>query len=148
MLHLGQDIRFAARSFRRRPAFFAVAFTTMAVGIGAATTVYSVVDHVLLRPLPFPDPEELVVLGTTWHQTGGTPNQAVELIASADISSTAAPNFFDWRDRTTSFQGMAGAMGWNSMVLLGDGDPQRLRLGEVSEEFLVRELVNPCLVSA
>jgi len=91
---LGQDLRFAARMLRKSPAFTALAVTALALGIGATAGIYSVVNSVLLRRLPFPDPERLVMVWETQPNTG-QPN----------VVQTG--NFVAWRDRNRSFERMA-----------------------------------------
>ena len=70
---LTQDIRFAARSLRRRPAFAATALLTLALGIGATTAMFSVIDGVLLQPLPYREPDRLVTIFTTFPHWKGQP---------------------------------------------------------------------------
>jgi predicted permease len=91
---LRQDLVFAARQFRRSPAFAAVAVITFGLGIGATTAIFSVVDGVLLRPLPYREPERLVRL-----------RQLDSRKATPDDASPA--NFIDWRDRNRSFERVA-----------------------------------------
>lgn len=88
---VGQDVRYALRGFRRNPAFTAAAVLTLALGIGATTAIFSIVNAVLLRPLPFDDPERLVMIGAIGHGRSGSPQDVVSY-----------PTFIDWRDRSRS----------------------------------------------
>ncbi len=90
---LGSDIRYAIRSLRRSPMFSAVAIVTLALGIGATTALFSVVNGVLLRPLPFPDSERLVRVERVTEEGGP--------------DDVAWPDFRDWREQATGFLGMA-----------------------------------------
>jgi len=92
---LFNDIRFGLRSLKKRPSFTAIAIITLALGIGANTAIFSVVNAVLLRPLPFPHPEQLVTL---WERN---PKQGYEQ------NPPAAGNFVDWRDQNRVFAQMA-----------------------------------------
>lgn len=98
-----QDLRFALRQLRKSPGFTLLATLTLAIGIGAATAVFSLVDAVLLRPLAFPAPTHLVALNTlSQPRGGGSPN------APATIpNDTSYPNFFDWRAQSRSFEHLA-----------------------------------------
>jgi putative ABC transport system permease protein len=89
------DIRYGTRSFLRQPGFLAAAVLTLALGIGANTTIFSLINATLLKPLPFPDSERLVVV---WKKYGKGPNN--ENIISA-------PDFWDFRSQTHSFEGIA-----------------------------------------
>ncbi|HLY41451.1 MAG TPA: ABC transporter permease [Terracidiphilus sp.] len=101
-----QDLRFALRTLARSPGFTATAILTLALGIGANTAVFSVVDGVVLKPLPYPEPDRLVLL---WESRPHTPQ--------LDIS---IPDFLDWESANRSFAGMA-AMDWRSYDLTGPG---------------------------
>ncbi len=70
MQNLWLDLRYAARTFRRAPGFVALAIATLAIGIGATAAIFSAVDAVLLRPLPFPRPDQLVIVGQLNSRTG------------------------------------------------------------------------------
>jgi len=109
-----QDLVHAARALRRRPWLTGVAIATMAIAIAANAVIFSVVSAVLIRPLPFPAPAELVTLDAR-APTGFT-------------VSTSVPNYRDWRDRSRSFQSFAGAAGWD-MTLTGEG-PARVLTGQ------------------
>jgi putative ABC transport system permease protein len=93
--HLIQDVRFGARMLRKEPGFTAVAVLTLALGIGANTAIFSVVNAVLLRPLPFPLAGRLVLIWATNTETGRT----------EDVASY--PDFADWKAQSKSFEGMA-----------------------------------------
>ena len=92
--NLAQDLRFAARQFRRSPGFALVTVGTLALAIGATTALFTVVDGVLLRPLAFPDPDRLVMV--------------FERSPRGRLTNSVAPgNFLDWRERANSFQDFA-----------------------------------------
>ena len=128
-----QDVRFAVRTFTRSPSFTIVAVVTMALGIGASTSIFSVVNGVLLRPLPYPDSERLVVVGVTLEGRQGFPN------------GPNFPNVFaDWERDNTVFEQMAAVSEW-TLDLVGEGDPQRLNAAGVSAAFLPLLRVSPLL---
>ncbi len=108
-----QDIRYALRMFAKSPAFTAIAVVALALGIGANTAIFSVVDAVLLRPLPFKNPNQLVIV---WEN-------ATHLGFPKNTPSPA--NFLDWRQQSTVFEGMA-AFAERSFNLTGMGEPERL----------------------
>ena len=89
------DARYALRSLRRQPGFTALALVTLALGIGATTTAFAVLDTVLLRPLPYANPDRLVLLR--------------EKTKTGALQVASFPNFSDWRDRAHSFSGLASA---------------------------------------
>src|ERR1041385_8136456 len=83
------DLRFALRQFIKNPGFTLIAVLALALGIGANTAIFSMVNAVLLRPLPYPDPDRLIVLR---ERTPGFPS-----------GSVSYPNFLDWREGQRSF---------------------------------------------
>jgi len=109
-----QDLRYAARILWKNPGFTAVVVIALALGIGANTAIFSVVNTVLLRPLPYKDPEQLVMV---WEDASrqGYPRD-----------TPAAANFVDWRDQNSVFSGMAAIAEMN-FNLTGVGDPERLK---------------------
>jgi putative ABC transport system permease protein len=114
------DIRYAFRMLQRQPGFTAVAVATLALGIGATTAVFTVVDGVLLRPLPFADPDRLLVL------LNGR---------NGRISTSYSPaNYRDVVSGSGVFSG-AAAFDVSSMNLTGQGDPQRVRAATVTGRF-------------
>jgi len=120
-----QDVRFALRTFLRNPSFTVVVVVTMALGIGASTTIFSVVNGVLLRPLPYPDADRLVVLGGT--REGGP--------RSFPNGPTFPAVFADWEENNSVFEQMAAVSEW-TLDLVGEGDPRRLNAAGVSADFL------------
>src|SRR5256885_16955727 len=88
-----QDLRYAWRTLGKSPGFTAVVVATLALGIGVNTTIFSVIEGVLLRPLPYQDPERIVVL---WEVTD-----------AGGETHVSEPNFRDWRAQTHSFETMA-----------------------------------------
>src|SRR6478752_6773119 len=116
---LSQDIRFALRVLAKNPAFTIIAVIALALGIGANSAIFSVVDAVLLRPLPFKHPEQLVMLWENAAHQGFPKN-------------TPSPaNFLDWQKQAQSFTGIA-AMAERSFNLTGVGEPERLEGRRVS----------------
>ena len=103
---LVQDLRFAVRSLIRHPAFALTAVVTLALGIGATTAIFSVVNSVLLRPLPFPRPDRVVTIANFWSKTGQR------------ATTVSAPDFRDWEAQATSFQAMAVYWGGPQSVTL------------------------------
>jgi putative ABC transport system permease protein len=110
---LVQDLRYAFRQLRNSPGFAAAAVLTLALGIGANTAVFSVVNAVLLKPLPYADPDRLVTVRTL--NTRGAPFPG----------SLSYPDFFDLRARNHTFQHLVTARDTN-LVLTGAGEPQQL----------------------
>lgn len=118
MRQLFSDARFAVGALRRQPGFAAVVVATLALGIGANTTLFSIVDAVLLRPLPFRAPDRLV---TIWE-------------SGARKARVAPANFLDWSAEAKSFSAMAGfnAAGF---TLTGAGEPERIGGASVSVNY-------------
>jgi hypothetical protein len=110
-----QDLRYAARMLRRTPGFTLISVTTMALAIGANTAIFSIVNGVLLKALPFEDPERLVVLG---HHTDG----------GDSLDSTTPGNFYDWQARATAFESMA-AFSPTERIFTWEGNAERIRGG-------------------
>jgi len=124
-----QDLRYAARMLRKNPGFTAVAVLTLALGIGANTAIFSVVNSVLLRPLPFDQPGQLAQL---WEGAPG-----VEIRASG-------PTFVDWSEADTALENLA-AYSPTALNLTGRSAPERLRGLRVSAEYLQVFRLNPAL---
>jgi putative ABC transport system permease protein len=93
--HLMQDLRFGLRTLRKNPGFTAVAVLTLALGIGANTTIFSVINATLLKPLPFPHPDRLVLV---WETSGK---------GHDSWNAVSAPNFWDFEHQGKSFEGLA-----------------------------------------
>lgn len=116
-----KDIRYAMRALLRRPGFTAVAVITLALGIGANTAIFSVVHGVLLKPLPYPQPDRLVALRQANPATN--PTQPDTQISPG--------NFLEWQRQSTVFSSLA-AYRTVSYNLTNDGNPERLLAGRVS----------------
>jgi putative ABC transport system permease protein len=115
------DLRYAIRQFRKSPGFTAAAVLTLALGIGATTAIFSLINGVLLEPLPYEQPGQLVHL---WEmRPNGKPG---------DVSSGA---FMDWREHSTSFEGVSAIRG-AAANLTGTGQPERIHGLRVSANFL------------
>jgi putative ABC transport system permease protein len=130
MSHFLQDLRYAFRMLAKSPGFTLVAVLTLALGIGANTAIFSVVNAVLLRPLPYPEPNRLVFLGE-WS----------EQIPEMSISMA---NFNDWRNQNKVFESMVAYQNDN-VVLTGRGEPERLRLRRITAGFFPTLRVKPIL---
>jgi putative ABC transport system permease protein len=117
-----QNLRFAFRTLRKSPGFTAVVVLTLALGIGANSAIFSAVNALLLRPLPYPDPDRLVTIYHYYPSLDGL---------EAPVS---AYGFQRYRDETHSFSHMAVSAGWGADLML-DGEPQRLQGRRVSAQF-------------
>src|SRR5437773_6113884 len=115
-----QDVRYAVRSYLTAPSFTLAVMTTLALGIGASTAIFSMVDGILLRPLPLPDSNGLVY--------------ASETNKSGDNISLAWPNYLDWRARAQSFEALADSRE-ESVTLTGTERAARLRVRRVTGNF-------------
>src|SRR4051812_46718443 len=116
---IGQDLRYGLRMLLKNPAFTAIAVLALALGIGANTAIFSVVNALLLRPLPYKNPDQLVVI---WEN-------ATHLGFPKNTPSPA--NFLDWQKQATVFAGM-GAFAEKTFNLTGVGEPERLEGRRVS----------------
>ena len=122
MESLLQDFRYALRLLRKSPGFAIAAVLTLALGMGANTVMFSVLNTVLLRPLPYPKPDRLVQIWETDSRSG-------------DMHGVVSPyNFVDWRSQSQSFEQMA-TYDYNSVVLTGQNVPARLSALFVSAGF-------------
>jgi predicted permease len=127
-----QDIRYGFRQLRKSPGFAAVAVLTLALGIGANTAVFSVVDAVLLRPLPYTHPDRLVLVSET-ETAGGNEELGV-----------AAQEYLDYRDQNRSFSSVA-AFEDEGFNLTGEGQPLRIRAARVSASVFPTLGVSPAM---
>ena len=98
-----QDLTFAVRQFRRSPGFAVTAVLTLALGIGATTAIFSLIDGILLRPLPFPTPNNSSPSTLSISRQESRPPISLPRISSA----SSYPNFFDWQRQSHSFQSLA-----------------------------------------
>ncbi|HEX5041388.1 MAG TPA: ABC transporter permease [Candidatus Polarisedimenticolaceae bacterium] len=122
-----QDLRYGARMLVRSPGFTLVAVATLALGIGANSAIFTVVQTVLLRPLPMRDPASLVMV---WEDNRNTPPEA----ANKHRNVVNPGNFLRWRERNQVFERMAAYTSWNAN-LTGTGEPDRLDIAVVSGSF-------------
>ena len=127
-----KDIRYAIRGLLQRPGFTAIALITLALGIGANTAIFSVVNAVLLRPLPFSDPEQLVIV---WEDAA---------FAGFPRNTPAPANYADWKTQNQSFVDMA-ATAEKSFNITGDGEPERVTAHAVTANFFPLFGVPPLL---
>jgi putative ABC transport system permease protein len=125
-----QDLRYAIRTMAKRPGFTIVAALTLALGIGANTAIFSAVNAVLLKPLPFPESQQLVDLSETFKPNGW--------------GSVSVPTFEDWRNQNTVFTGISAYLfaGFN---LEGGDTPQRIQGMNVSANYFDVLGVKPTL---
>jgi putative ABC transport system permease protein len=129
-----QDLRFAGRNLWQHRGFSLTAVATLALGIGASTLVFSVTKAVLLRPLPYPQPERLVLM---WGQSD-----------TSDSASVSAADFLDYRAQATSFAEISAAQSFNSpMNLARAGEPERVRVALVASNLFDVLQVRPMIGS-
>ena len=127
---LWQDVRYGARMLRRSPGFAAAAILTFALGIGANTAIFSIVDAAILRPLPYDEPDRIVNVRQHNPQTG------------RQTDGMMPRDFLDWRERTDLFEHMA-LIGGGAFTLVGDGEPEEIRVNRVTEGFFEMMRVQP-----
>jgi predicted permease len=120
-----RDVRFSLRALRRAPAFTVAAILTLALGIGATTVIFSVTDHVVLRPLAYAHAERLVLVREI----------IAELRDRMPILSANASHYLEWRDRCPSCEDIAAVRGVE-LTLRGGGDPQRVTAARASANLL------------
>jgi putative ABC transport system permease protein len=118
MERLLQDLRYGIRVLAKRPGFTIIAVLALALGIGATTAIFSVVNAVLLRPLPYSEPERLALI---WTYFGPDLPQ----------NWVSGPEFIDMKERSETFEDFA-AMTWPSLSLTGTGDPEQVQCGAVT----------------
>ena len=116
------DLRYAFRQLLKSPGFTFIAVLTLALGIGANSAIFSVIDAVLLLPLPYPHSEQIVTVSQTVRSTG---------VSTEDVSPA---NFIDWQTQNSVFSAMACARGWPAN-LSGGEQPERVRATVVSAQF-------------
>jgi putative ABC transport system permease protein len=122
MQTLWQDLRYGARMSLKKPAFTLAAILTLALGIGANTAIFTVINAALLRPLPYPDAEQLVVVATTMRRD------------TVEVRSASYPDFVDWRDQNSVFERIA-AQASPSFTLTGGAEPERVNGELVSADY-------------
>ena len=137
-----QDFRFALRYFRRSPLFTLTVILTLALGIGATTSIFSLVDGILLSPLPFPHADRLVAIGTLDFPPGVSP---VDPAAGNEVLNSY-PNFFDWQRQNHTFESLASYNGIARLFSKADGEGARFLSGARISANLFSELgVAPAL---
>ncbi len=137
MNRLLHDLRFGLRQARRNPGFAALVILMLALGIGANTAIFSVINTVLIRPLPYRDPTRLVSVDST-------PPAAVAKIVQADRFSATYADFRDWRRLNNVFDGLA-ALAPETGTLLGGAEPEHVEGAQVSDDFFRLLGVQPVL---
>jgi putative ABC transport system permease protein len=132
MATLTSDLRYGIRMLRRNPGFTAVAVLTLALGIGANTAIFSVVNAVILRPLPYPRPDEMVQVTAAWKD-GGV------------IDSFTVPEFEFYRDHASTFQAIAGLRGGPDLEIKQSGSSEWIKSLRVTDGFFKVSGVSPAL---
>jgi putative ABC transport system permease protein len=123
-----QDLRFGLRMLLKNPGFTLVATLTLALGIGANTAIFSVVNALILRPLPYPDPERLV-----WVDYTSSKNTGGEILSA---------HFLNWREQNQTLEGIA-QFEPTTRTLTGAGEPERVEVGQISASFFTTLGVQP-----
>ena len=118
---LTRDLRYVARSLARTPGFFIVTILTLALGIGATTAIFSVVNGVLLQPLPYPGADRIV--------------QLFQVDKDGQRMSVSEPNFADWKTQTRGFSALALSSSVSTITVNGLAEPVRARGVSVTRDF-------------
>jgi putative ABC transport system permease protein len=127
----GQDLRYAARTLRNRPTFAAAAILTVAIGTGATTAIFSVVNAALLKPLPYAEQDRIIDVSNTWN---GTPRAAL-----------SPAEYFDYRGTVGKQFTALGVYAFGDATLTGSGEPVRLRAAYASADVLPALGVGPVI---
>jgi putative ABC transport system permease protein len=126
--HLRQDVRFALRSSAKTPGFTAIVVLTLALGVGASTAIFSAVNGILLKPLPFPEPDRLFWIN--------------EVAPDGRTMTVSWPNYVDWTMRAHSFAALAASR-WSPFTWTGHGEAKRLDARRVTGHFFAVLGVQP-----
>ena len=126
------DLKGALRALLRRPAFSTIVVLTLALGLGANTAIFSVVNAVLLRPLPYADPARLTMI---WESVPAK---------DRDHNVVSPADFLDWQRQSSAFESMAAGVDWHGS-LTGDGEPEEVPLGYVTASFFPTLGVRPAI---
>src|ERR1044071_7585209 len=129
-----QDVRYALRTMRRKPGFTAIVVLALAIGIGANTAIFSVVNAVLLQALPYKDPNRLAMIWET--------NPTIQV--GFDLLPVSSANFVDWRDQNKSFESVS-IIDNARATLTGSNTPERVAAANVSSSFFEVMRVEPVL---
>lgn len=117
------DLRFACRALVKKPGFALTTVLIVALGIGAATAMFSTINALVLRPIALPEPDRLVAV----YETNLARNQP--------FFSVSIPNYADWTAQARSWESLA-AINWHAMNLTGDGDPELVQVKQITANFL------------
>ena len=123
-----QDVHFGLRLLRKSPGFTAVAVLTLALGVGANTIIFSVVNAVMYRKPPLPEPDRVIVVSSSSAVDSSTPDRVYSQLP------VSGPDYLDWRAQSSSFSGMAAAE-FDSFTISGGSTPERASGARVSPEF-------------
>jgi putative ABC transport system permease protein len=133
-----QDLRTTVRGLRRTPGFAAAAILITALGVGATTSAFTLADHVLLRPLPFPESDRLVKI---WQ---ASPQRPIGLRSLRGTDDVSPGTYLDWKETSRSFSSI-GAYAVASANIVGHGEPERLDGVSTSVEALAAIGVPPAI---
>src|SRR5688572_3084855 len=125
-----KDLRYGVRSFLKRPGFLVIAVSTLALGIGATTAMFTVVNSVLLRPLRFPEPERIVLFEGVYRGKG------------VGGSAESVPDVVDWQTQSQSFEQIAALATTGLRLTIGD-ETELVRAASVTPEFFPLFRTNP-----
>jgi putative ABC transport system permease protein len=132
---LFQDLRYGVRMLRKNPGFTFVAVLTLALGIGANTAIFSVVNAVLLRPLPYPEPDRLMMVFPAYEQGG----------RDGRIGTVTGPDFVEWRNQCRVCAQVAAHTGAQPGNMTGGAEPDRVRIARVTENLFATLGMQPML---
>ncbi len=121
MERLIQDLRFGARMLKQKPAFTIIAVLALSLGIAANSAIFSVVNTVLLRPLPYKEPDRLTLIWT-------------KFLPDLPQNWVSGPEIIDFRERSESFEGIS-VIAWTTQSLTGEGEPEQVQAGAVSADL-------------